>query len=287
MIGGDEDIVQYSTSQNGNEFSFTFNGQNIEVTYSTGPDHGIWAVFLDNKALLDQESGAPVTIDAYHPTIRYGESATFRAEESGQHILTVINTDSQNPQSQGFVIALEQIEVLTDMRISNIGAIIGLILIVEIFGLIFSLVFGRLLFSRLAQIMNTKRSILLALFVYLIIAIWGFFINAVVEFWFLAWMVAVVQGGSQALSRSLYASMSPASKSGEFFGLFGIMEKFSAVIGPLLFAAAAVIFGSSRPAILSLIIFFIVGGLLLTQVDTKKGKKIALQEDAAFTDSSV
>jgi len=79
----------------------------------------------------------------------------------------------------------------------------------------------------------------------------GFFLNSVIEFWFLAWMVSVVQGGSQALSRSMFSSMSPASKSGEFFGLFGVMEKFSAIIGPLVFALAAANFGSSRPAVLS------------------------------------
>ena len=73
---------------------------------------------------------------------------------------------------------------------------------------------------------------MLALVVYAVIATWGFFLDAVIEFWFLAWMVAVVQGGSQALSRSLYADMSPASMSGEFFGFFSIMSKFSAIIGP-------------------------------------------------------
>ena len=95
---------------------------------------------------------------------------------------------------------------------------------------------GSRLFAGLAETLDTRRSIILALIVYAVIAVWGFFLDSVIEFWFLAWMVAIVQGGSQALSRSLYASMSPAAKSGEFFGLFGIMEKFSAIIGPLLFA---------------------------------------------------
>jgi UMF1 family MFS transporter len=112
--------------------------------------------------------------------------------------------------------------------------------------------------------------------------VWGFFLNSVIEFWFLAWMVAMVQGGSQALSRSLYASMSPAAKSGEFFGLFGIMEKFSAIIGPLIFSAAVTTFGNSRPAVLSLIAFFIVGGLLLTFVDVEEGRRVARAEDAAY-----
>jgi UMF1 family MFS transporter len=91
----------------------------------------------------------------------------------------------------------------------------------------------------------------------------------------------MVQGGSQALSRSLYAAMSPASKSGEFFGLFGVMEKFSAFIGPLIFALAAATFGSSRPAILALIAFFIVGGFLLTRVNVEEGRRIAQEEDVA------
>jgi UMF1 family MFS transporter len=74
--------------------------------------------------------------------------------------------------------------------------------------------------------------------------------------------------------------MSPAAKSGEFFGLFGVMEKFSAIIGPLLFAAAGVIFGSSRPAVLSLILIFFLGGYLLTRVDVEEGKRVAKIEDA-------
>ncbi len=93
-------------------------------------------------------------------------------------------------------------------------------------------------------------------------------------------MVAIVQGGSQALSRSLYASLSPAAKSGEFFGLFGVMEKFSAILGPLLFAGAVGIFSNSRPAILSLIVFFIVGIIMLRNVDVDEGIRVAREEDA-------
>jgi len=90
-----------------------------------------------------------------------------------------------------------------------------------------------------------------------------------------------VQGGSQALSRSLFSSMSPASKRGEFFGMFGIMEKFSAILGPLVFAWAATTFNSSRPAVLSLILFFIVGIVLLTKVNVAEGQRVAQEEDAA------
>ena len=141
---------------------------------------------------------------------------------------------------------------------------------------------GQSLFSGLADKLDTRRSIILSLVVYAVIAVWGFFLNSVIEFWHLAWMVAIVQGGSQALSRSLYSQMSPASKSGEFFGLYGVMEKFSAIIGPLLFAAAATVFDSSRPAVLSLIVLFVVGIYLLTRVDIEEGRRVAQQEDAAM-----
>jgi UMF1 family MFS transporter len=138
----------------------------------------------------------------------------------------------------------------------------------------------------LAERLTTKSCVLLALVVYVVIAIWGFRLDSVVEFWFLAWMVAVVQGGSQALSRSLYASLSPASKSGEFFGLFGIMEKFSAILGPMIFAAVAASSGSSRPAVLSIVAFFVVGGYLLTRVDVVEGRRRAAEEDAAVLGTS-
>jgi UMF1 family MFS transporter len=173
-------------------------------------------------------------------------------------------------------------EVLPPVRQSDLGLILGLIAAVELVGLLLSWLLGPPLFSGLAKTFTTQRTILLALVVYAVIAIWGFLLDSVIEFWCLAWMVAVVQGGSQALSRSLFSSMAPAAKSGEFFGLFGVMEKFSAIVGPLIFALAAASFGSSRPAILSIIAFFILGGFLLTRVDVEEGRRVARAEDAAL-----
>jgi len=121
---------------------------------------------------------------------------------------------------------------------------------------------------RLAPLPSTKGCILLALFAYSLVAIWGFMLDSVLEFWLLAWMIAMVQGGSQALSRSLYASLAPPEKSGEFFGLFSVMAKFSSFLGPLVFATAVAWFGSSRPAILSILLFFVIGGALLQRVKT-------------------
>ena len=146
-----------------------------------------------------------------------------------------------------------------------------------------ALVLARLLRSRFVDLSNsldTRRSILLSLLVYCIVACWGFILNATLEFWMLALMVAMVQGGSQALSRSLYASLCPKAKSGEFFGFYSIMEKFAAIIGPLMFAFAGIALGSSRPAILSLILLFVIGGYLLSRVDISEGQRVAREEDA-------
>ena len=136
----------------------------------------------------------------------------------------------------------------------------------------------------LAERLDTKNTILLSLVVYSVIAVWGFILDAVIEFWFLAFMVATVQGGSQALSRSLYSSMSPTSQSGEFFGFFSIMSKFSALLGPLVFFLAVQAFGSSRPAVLAIIVFFIAGGLLLQRVDVEEGRRVARAADEGIGD---
>ncbi|MBP1701643.1 MAG: major facilitator superfamily transporter [Chloroflexi bacterium] len=281
-IGADQDVVYAATDQTTAEYRFAFNGQRIKITYSLGPQHGIWAVYLDGQPYLDPDSGEAFTIDGYNSTLRYEVTQTFQTQESGEHTLNLVNTEGRNPDSQGNVMSVGQVEVLPPARQSNLLFVIGLIVITELVGLALALLLGKPLFSGLAAKLDTQRSILLALVIYTVIAIWGFFLDSVIEFWFLAWMVAVVQGGSQALSRSLYAAMSPSYKSGEFFGLFGIMEKFSAIVGPLTFAAAGVIFGSSRPAVLSLVLFFIVGGYILMRVNVPEGKRVARQDDAQY-----
>jgi UMF1 family MFS transporter len=74
--------------------------------------------------------------------------------------------------------------------------------------------------------------------------------------------------------------MVPKSQSAEFFGLFSTSSKVAGVLGPLLFGLVSQLAGESRLSILSLIVFFLVGGLILTQVDVVEGKRVALQEDA-------
>ncbi len=100
------------------------------------------------------------------------------------------------------------------------------------------------------------------------------------EFFILAVLVAMVQGGTQALSRSLFGSMIPRHESGEFFGLFAVFEKFAGIIGPAVFSLMILITGSSRNAILSVIMFFVIGGLLLLLVDVEEGQKAARDAEA-------
>ncbi len=264
------DVTYAATSDPDGRLDFTFNGQPIKLTYSTGPDSGQWAVEIDGQPLLDD--GEPVVIDAYNETVRYDVTQKFTAAAEGEHSLSLIN--------RGGTMSLAQIEVLPPLRTSNLGAIVGLILALQVVGGLFAYFLGPKLFSGLAESFDTKRSIILALIAYSIIAVWGFFLNAVVEFWFLAWMVAIVQGGSQALSRSLYASMSPPSMSGEFFGLFSIMSKFASFVSPIFFIISVALFDSSRPGILSIIILFIIGGYLLWQVDVDEGRRTAQEKEA-------
>ncbi|MBN2500126.1 MAG: MFS transporter [Anaerolineales bacterium] len=276
-----EDVLYVMGANPGDSLEINYVGQEVELTYSTGPNYGTWEVYLDGEPALDAD-GAAIRIDAYSEAVRYGVSESITAEAPGEHTLTLVNSAAANPDSSGTQLAISQVEVQPPARQNNLGAIIGLIFAVEAVGLLLAWLLGKRLFTGLADSFNTKRSIYLALVIYCVIAVWGFFLNSTVEFWFLAWMVAVVQGGSQALSRSLYASMSPAAKSGEFFGLFGVMEKFASLIGPLLFAAAGLAFGSSRPAILSLIALFVIGMILLARVDVVEGRRVAKEEDAEY-----
>jgi UMF1 family MFS transporter len=147
---------------------------------------------------------------------------------------------------------------------------------VQFVGIPFAFAFGRL-----ADRIGAKPSIFIALVVYVLISLVGYFMTTVWQFFLLSFMVATVQGGSQALSRSLFATMIPKAKSSEFFGFFGVFEKFAGIIGPALFAATVRATGSSRNAILSVIAFFVIGAALLWMVDVPAGQRAAREADTA------
>jgi UMF1 family MFS transporter len=132
-------------------------------------------------------------------------------------------------------------------------------------------------FGWLAGRIGPKQALYLALTVYIGISILGYFMTTTWHFFALAFLVGIVQGGSQALSRSLFARMIPKRKSSEYFGFFSVFEKFAGIFGPALFAASVTLFGSSRAAILSVIVFFIVGAAVLTRVNVAEGEAQAVQ----------
>jgi UMF1 family MFS transporter len=162
-------------------------------------------------------------------------------------------------------------EVFTAKGIENPTIhLITALLITQFVGVPFALLFGAS-----ARRMGAKRSIYLALTVYVLVCIGGFFMGEIWHFYVLAVVVGFVQGGSQALSRSLYGSMVPKTRTAEFFGFFNIVGKFSAILGPALFALMGRLFGESRWSIVSLIVFFVVGMILLSFVDVQKGVEAA------------
>jgi UMF1 family MFS transporter len=153
--------------------------------------------------------------------------------------------------------------------------LIGALLMVQFVGIPFAFAFGWL-----AKKIGTKKSIYISLSVYSLISIGGYFMDTALHFWILGFAVAMVQGGAQALSRSLYARMVPKAQSAEFFSFYSVSGKFAGMFGPLVFGLVSQIFDNSRLGIISLIIFFISGALLLTRVDEEKGIKVAQEADA-------
>ncbi len=282
----DGDRLTYVSSDSPDAaYAITYHGQTVELFYSEGPDRGIFRVYLDGEPYdfdSDDDDLARGEIDAYRKTVRWNVRLTVEAEEEGPHTLIVRSTGARHSDSDGTRLDLGRVEVLPPAREASLPLILSILALIQIVGWVLAWKIMQYPAARLADSLNTKRAILLALIVYAVIAIWGFFLDAVIEFWLLAWMVAIVQGGSQALSRSLYASMSPRAKSGEFFGFFSVMEKFAGILGPIIFATMVVLFGSSRPGILSLIVLFILGGWLLTRVNVDEGRRVAQAEDAAL-----
>ncbi|MCB0215387.1 MAG: MFS transporter [Caldilineae bacterium] len=148
--------------------------------------------------------------------------------------------------------------------------LIGALVLTQFVGVPFAFAFGAL-----ARRIGVKRGIYVALVGYTLISVLGFFMREAWHFWALALAIATVQGGSQALSRSLFGSMVPRDKSSEFFGFFSVSAKFAGIAGPLIFAAVSQMAGSSRLSILSLIVFFLAGMALLTRVDVEAGQRAA------------
>jgi MFS transporter, UMF1 family len=162
----------------------------------------------------------------------------------------------------------------TEVGLSQ-GVLISGLLITQAVGIPFAFFFGWI-----AKWITAKRAIFLSLAVYVVISVIGFRMTTDADFYLLAVLVGTVQGGAQALSRSLFSNIIPAHKSSEFFAFFGVFDKFAGIFGPALFAITIMVTGSSRNAVLSVIAFFVVGAVLLSLVDVDEGKRVAREEEA-------
>jgi UMF1 family MFS transporter len=128
---------------------------------------------------------------------------------------------------------------------------------------------GTLIFGRLAEVYGAKQSLYLALTLFIVVTLFAFFMTTAWEFWLLGFIIAIILGGSQAVSRSFFSSLIPKGKHAEFFGFYAISAKFASIFGPLMFALIIDLTGSARLSILALTFFFIVGIFLLTRVNTE------------------
>ena len=122
-----------------------------------------------------------------------------------------------------------------------------------------------------------KTGIFIGLAIYIVVTVWASVMDSVSEFYYLAFLIGLAQGGIQALSRSLYARMIPADRSAEFFGFYNMLGKFAAILGPVMIGWVGVISGNPRTGILSLLVLFVVGSFILTKVNVPDSKDIPVR----------
>jgi UMF1 family MFS transporter len=155
------------------------------------------------------------------------------------------------------------------------NAMITALLITQFIGVPFAFLFGMV-----AGRIGAKIAVFAGLGVYAFIITLGYNMSTAAHFYALAIMVGMVQGGTQALSRSLFASMIPRHKSSEFFAFFGVFERYAGILGPLVFAAMVDATGQSRQAMLAVLGFFVIGAAILIFVDVDAGRQAARQAEA-------
>jgi len=133
-----------------------------------------------------------------------------------------------------------------------------------------------IIYSYFGKKIGVKKALLVAIIAYALIACFGAFMSKEIHFYLLACAIGLFQGGIQALSRSFYTRLIPENKNAEFFGFFNMLGKFAAILGPLLLGLVTLITDNNRFGIISLVLLFIVGAILLNKVDlTNNDKEIA------------
>lgn len=132
-----------------------------------------------------------------------------------------------------------------------------------------------ILYGMFGRKCGVRKALLAAIGAYIVIAILGFFMTKEIHFYLLAVCIGLFQGGIQALSRSYFSRLIPEGHSSQFYGFFNMLGKFAAIVGPVLVGIMSVITGEQRYGILSLIILFVLGFVLLRKVDDRKAREEA------------
>lgn len=232
-----------------------------------------WFVFSIPLMLLVKETRTPTTLKG----LAVAKAGYVQLIETFRHLRQLrivflfllaywlyidgVDTIVRMAVDYGLSIGLEQEHLITAL------------LITQFVGFPAALAFGLLAKKLGAGGLGAKRGILLAIGVYILATIGAFFMNTSTEFYMLAIIIGLVQGGVQALSRSLYARLIPSNKSAQFFGFYNMLGKFAAVIGPLMVGAVSLATGDHRLGLLSIIILFISGAWLLVKVNVIEGEQ--------------
>src|SRR5688572_12631099 len=233
-----------------------------------------WAVFslpLFRKVREPKTMGAPISIVAAVGRL----AQTLREIRKYRHAFLMF-----------IAMLLYQDGIQTIIRMAGVyGAEVGIeqtsqiaaFVMVQFVGIPFAFLFGAL-----GSRIGTKRCIFIAIGVYALATVLAFFMTSVVHFFILAFLIATVQGGAQALSRALFARLIPRDRTSEFFGFFAVAERFATVFGPAIFTISVVLTGNSKSAILAILGLFVAGAWVLSLVDEQAGERAARNDDLAI-----
>lgn len=228
---------------------------------------GIWWFIFSIPLLknIKEEKKRPVKRDKSYVSIGFTRvTSTFKEIKQYKQLLIFLLAFWMYNDGISTIIKMATIYG-RDIGIDS-NSLIAALLITQFVGIPFTFFFGWI-----AKKITAKKALLITLYIYIGIVVLGYFMTTALHFYLLAICVGFVQGGAQSLSRSIFGRMVPANKHGEFFGFYGISSKFAAIFGPFLFALVGQLTGSSRLGIVSLVIFFILGIILLRFVNIEKG----------------
>ncbi|MFZ3577333.1 MFS transporter [Virgibacillus sp. DJP39] len=228
---------------------------------------GIWWFVFSLPLLrnIKEEKKAPVKRDKSYISIGFTRvSSTFKEIKKYKQLLIFLLAFWMYNDGISTIIKMATIYG-RDIGIDK-NSLIAALLITQFVGIPFTFLFGWI-----AKKITAKKALTITLYFYIGIVILGYFMTTALHFYLLAVCVGFVQGGAQSLSRSIFGRMVPADKHGEFFGFYGISSKFAAIFGPFLFALVGQLTGSSRLGIVSLLVFFVIGIILLRFVNIDKG----------------